>query len=73
LHIKLDDVDLTHNRTADLTFSEYDRKQNVPFSTKRNITVAEKNKLDVTLDFKQYSFNEEVSFPFAIPKNYKTR
>ena len=73
LHSKLDDVDLSRNRTADLTYTDYDRKQDVPFSTKRIITIAEKNKLDITLDFKQYDLNKEVSFPFSIPKNYKKR
>jgi hypothetical protein len=68
---KLDDTDLTKNRTADLTYSDYEHKTGVPFATKRHITIAEKKKLDVKLDFKQYAFNEEVSFPFGIPKNYK--
>lgn len=68
---KLDDVDITRNRTADLTYSDYENKAGVPFATKRNITIAEKKKLDIKLDFKQYAFNEEVSFPFSIPKNYK--
>ena len=72
-HSKLDDADLSRNRTADLTYADYDRKQGMAFATRRIITVAEKNKLDVTLDFKQYEFNKEVSFPFSIPKNYRTR
>ena len=70
LHSKLDDVDLTRNRTADLTYSDYENKKGFPFSTKRSITIAEKNKMDIRLDFKQYDFNQEVSFPFSIPKNY---
>lgn len=68
---KLDDVNVSKNRTADLTYSDYERKAGVPFATKRKISIAEKKKLDVKLDFKQYVFNEEVSFPFSIPKNYK--
>ena len=70
LHSKLDDTDLTKNRTAALTYSDYENKKGVPFSTKRRITVAEKNRLDIKLDFKQYEFNGDVSFPFSIPKNY---
>jgi hypothetical protein len=27
--------------------------------------------LNVELRFKQYAFNETLSFPFAIPKNYR--
>jgi hypothetical protein len=70
LHSKLDDVNPGRNRTADLTYSDYESKRGKPFSTKRRIVVAEKNRLDVKLDFKQYDFDQEVSFPFSIPKNY---
>ena len=71
LHSKLDDTDPARNRTADLTYSDYESKRGLPFSTKRRIVVAEKNRLDIKLDFKQYDFNQDVSFPFSIPKNYE--
>ena len=71
LHSKLDDIDPARNRTADLTYSDYESKRGLPFSTKRRIVVAEKNRLDIKLDFKQYDFNQDVSFPFSIPKNYE--
>jgi hypothetical protein len=70
LHSNLDDKDPKRNRSADLTYSDYENKKGPWFSTKRRIVVAEKNRLDVKLDFKQYDFNQEVSFPFSIPKNY---
>jgi hypothetical protein len=70
LHSKLDDVNPGRNRTADLTYSNYESKRGKPFSTNRRIVVAEKNRLDVRLDFKQYDFDQDVSFPFSIPKNY---
>jgi hypothetical protein len=70
LHSKLDDVNPGRNRTADLTYSDYESKRGKPFSTKRRIVVAEKNRLDVKMDFKQYDFDQDVSFPFSIPKNY---
>lgn len=70
-HSKLDDVNATRNRTCDLTYTAYDNKNEINFSQGRKITVAEKSKLDVDMDFKQYSFNESLSFPFSIPKNYK--
>lgn len=69
---KLDDVDLSRSRTADLTYSDYADKNSVLFATKRKITVVEKKKLDIKLDFKQYDFNGDVSFPFSIPKNYSS-
>jgi hypothetical protein len=71
LHSKLDDADISRNRTADLTYSDYENKKGFPFSTKRRIAVAEKTRLDIRLDFKQYEFNQDVSFPFSVPKNYE--
>lgn len=68
---KLDDADITHSRTADLTYSDYETKQGPLFATKRRIYISEKKKLDIRLDFKNYGFNGEVSFPFTVPKNYK--
>lgn len=72
-HSKLDDVNLARNRTCDLTYTDYENKDNILFSTGRKITVAEKSKLDIEMNFKQYSFNETLSFPFAVPKNYKLK
>ncbi len=70
LRSKLDDLDVTRNRTADLTYSGYEKKEGPLFATRRSITVSEKKKLDIRLDFKQYKFGDEVSFPFSVPKNY---
>jgi hypothetical protein len=70
-HSKLDDTDLSRSRTCDLSYDDYENKKGALFSTKRRITVAEKSKLDLKLDFKQYEFNETLSFPFSVPKNYK--
>lgn len=72
---KLDDIDIQKSRTCYLTYTEYENKkvlngQRISFSTKRSINVAEKKKLDIKLDFKQYDFNEKLSFPFSVPKNY---
>jgi hypothetical protein len=68
---KLDDVDITRSRTCDLTYSDYQNKNGSNFATVRKITIAEKKKLDVRLEFKQFDFNGELTFPFTIPKNYK--
>jgi hypothetical protein len=70
-HSKLDDINITRNRTCDLTYSDYENKNGMLFSTGRKITVAEKSKLDIDMNIKQYSFNETLSLPFTIPKNYK--
>ena len=71
LHSKLDDADASRNRTADLTYNEYESKKGQLFSTERRIIVAEKTRLDIKLNFKQYEFNVPVSFPFSVPKNYE--
>jgi len=69
-HSKLDDVDVSRSRTADLTYADYENKVGFNFSTYREITVSEKNKLDIRMNFKQYEFNKELSVSFNIPKNY---
>ncbi|MFI5152066.1 MAG: DUF4292 domain-containing protein [Chitinophagales bacterium] len=72
-HSKLDDADPLRARTCDLTYGEYERKDTTHFSTYRKISVAEKSRLDIEINFKQYNFNEPLSFPFSIPKNYKRK
>jgi len=72
-HTKLDDVDVSRNRTCDITYSGYETGLGFPFSTKRVITVSEKGRLEVTMDFKQYAFNQPLTFPFNVPKNYKIK
>ncbi len=71
LHSKLDDVDLSRNRTCDITFANYVPAGDYQFATYRKISVAEKSKLDITLDFKQFKFNEDLKYIVNIPKNYK--
>jgi hypothetical protein len=70
---KLDDLDVSLNRTGDLTYGEYENKSGVFFSTKREITVAEKTKVDIKLDFKQFDFNTALSYPFSIPNNFNKK
>lgn len=70
-HSKLDDVDDIRARTADITYSKYEMKNGIRFSTLRKVTVSEKTRLDIELDFKQFEFNEVLNFPFNIPRNYK--
>lgn len=68
---KLDDNDPALNRTCDLIYSNYESKTGVNFSTQRQITILQQTKLDVELKFKDYKFNEEMTYPFAIPKKFK--
>lgn len=69
---KLDDIDRNRSRTCNLSYADYESKKGPEFSTKRRITVAERSKLDIKLDFKSYDFNETLSFPFSVPRNYKS-
>ena len=71
LHCKLDDVNMSRNRTADITYSDYENISNIPFSTNREIVVSEKNKIEVKLNYKQCEFNKPLTITFNIPKNYK--
>jgi hypothetical protein len=68
---KLDDAEIGRSRTAVLTYGEYEQRENIRFATKRKISVAEKSKLDITLEFKQFNFNENLNYPFSVPKNYR--
>ena len=68
---KLDDNDPALNRTCDLIYNNYETKTGVNFSTQRQITILQQTKLDVELKFKDYKFNEEMNYPFAIPKKFK--
>jgi hypothetical protein len=73
LHCKLDDVDINGNRTADITYDDYENQIGFAFSTYREITVSEKNKIDIQLNYKQYDFNKDLTVPFSIPKNYERK
>jgi hypothetical protein len=70
-HMKLDDADVMRARTCDLTYRDYDLRDSIRFSTYRKISLAEKSKFDLEISFKQYNFNDNLSFPFPVPKNYK--
>ncbi len=73
LHSKLDDVDMARNRTADITYDDFENNNGIYFSTYRQLIASEKNKIDIRLNFKQYEFNKELSVSFSIPKNYKRK
>jgi hypothetical protein len=68
---KLDDADGLRNRTCYLAYSDYETKKGFPFATRRAIKISEKKTLDIKLNYKQYEFNETLTFPFTVPKSYK--
>ncbi|MCX6324143.1 MAG: DUF4292 domain-containing protein [Sphingobacteriales bacterium] len=73
MHSKMDDVDLSRNRTADITYDDYETNNGIAFSTNRQIVATEKNKIDIRMNFKQYEFNKELSVSFTVPKNYQRK
>lgn len=73
IHSKLDDVDEQRNRTCDITLTDYVAVNGYQFATNRKISVSEKSKLDIYLEFKTYEFNSDLAYRFAIPKNYKVK
>ncbi len=70
---KIDDINVSSNRTCFIGYSNYLPTLRTSFSTRRDITVTEKTSLNVKLDYKQFAFDELLTFPFAIPKNYKEK
>lgn len=68
---KLQENNAVTNRTSDIFFGGYDNSSGVPFSTERKISLSQESKLDISLNFKQYAFNQPITFPFSIPENYK--
>ena len=67
---KLDDVNRLRNRTANLSYEDYDNSSGFMFSNTRHILIAEKDKTDMRLKFRQVEFNKELSMTFKITKNY---
>lgn len=70
---KLDDVDVTSSRSADLIYDQYQPNDNKMFAEKRRISLADKNRTNIELEFKQPQFNTPVNFPFSVPDKYKLK
>lgn len=70
---KLDDAHPTLNRTCDLHYTDFENKTGWWFSTNREIRILQQTKLDVQLKFKDYRFDEPLTYPFNIPKKIKRK
>ncbi|MDR0792095.1 MAG: DUF4292 domain-containing protein [Chitinophagaceae bacterium] len=70
-HSKLDDDNSFNHRTCDITYEDFDRLPANFFPKSRQITVSEKSRLDINLQVKQYNFDQDLTYPFSIPKKYK--
>lgn len=73
VHSKLDDINVQRNRTCDISQNAFQPMGNYMFATYRKITVSEKSKLDIYLDFKEYTLNEPLKYTFDIPRNLKRK
>lgn len=67
---KLDDVDLNKNRTASIYYGDYEMVGDKLFSMSRQIIIAEKNKLDLKMKYRQVEFNKELSVGLTVPASY---
>ncbi|MCX8018960.1 MAG: DUF4292 domain-containing protein [Chitinophagaceae bacterium] len=52
-------------------YSGYENKNNFYFPLDRNVSITENFQRTIKIRFKSYVFNEKLSFPFSIPKNYE--
>jgi hypothetical protein len=72
-HSKLDNEDPMQALDCDLSYGDYQQKGGNLFSTYRKISVVTKSNLEIEMNFKEFKFNEDLSFAFSIPKNYKRK
>lgn len=70
LKSQLVSVDPASDRSADLFYEKYVNNSGIKFSEVRKININDTKKLMIDMEFKQYDFNEELTFPFSIPANY---
>ena len=68
---RIDDALPNPGRRADLLYKEYEEKNGFRFSTLREIYISHKEIFSVQMKFKEYHFNELLTFPFTIPKKFK--
>jgi hypothetical protein len=68
---RIDDAAPALSRRADLIYKDYEDKDGFIFSTFREIFISHKEIFNVQMKFKDYHFNESLSFPFTIPKKFK--
>ena len=68
---RMDDAVSSFGRRADLLYKDYEWKEGFAFSTLREIFISHKEVFNVQMKFKEYHFNEPLSFPFTVPKKFK--
>ncbi|MEY3209423.1 MAG: hypothetical protein RL064_1454, partial [Bacteroidota bacterium] len=73
MHLKLDDIDLNQHRTCDISYSDHTMVGIYQFPLYRDIAIAAQSRLEVHMEVKEFSFNEQLKYRFAIPRPGKRR
>jgi hypothetical protein len=73
LFSKLNDINALRNRSCDITYGNFQPLAGTWFAADRKISMSEKSKLDIFLDFKEFSIDDPIKYSFEIPKNYKKK
>lgn len=67
---QLEDISNNDHYTAELKYDGYKTANNLRFSTIRNIKVQYKKPIAVSLNYKSYNFDTEISTPFSVPDRF---
>ena len=60
-------------RTATLIYADHQKNNKKTFAALREINVNDESKVNIKMSFRQYEFNNELSFIFNVPGNYKIK
>lgn len=69
VQLKLDDVDATKHRTSAITYSEHRLFGQFQFPMNRSISINAQSKLDLSMEIKEFNFDEPLKYSFSIPKD----
>lgn len=59
------------NRSITITYPAYQKVQNITLPTEINIDAEQEKTIHLSIIYNQVTFNEELSFPYSVPNNYK--
>ena len=68
----INDVDPALNRRVDVSYKDYELKNGIFFSKLRELLITYKERMDIQLRFKEYFFDQPLTYPFTIPKKFKS-
>ena len=68
----INDVDPALNRRVDVSYKDYELKNGIFFSKLRELLITYKERMDIQLRFKEYFFDQPLTYPFTVPKKFTT-